>query len=146
MSDYQTVTVQSIDKKSVTIEVVEHSVSSRALASIFDEGERRGIDDGKERADKDDWIKIGAMLLFGEKAMNGDVEPQGDDPPTPSDLVTDVTRLEAAPIGEGDSKNTRYRALLRIDVKKARHAMLFKVGETFATVADLGGDFEDLFG
>lgn len=147
MSDYQTVTVKAIDKKSITIEVVEHSVSSRALASIFDEGESRGITDGKARAEKQDWLKIGAMLLFGEKAMSGDVElPEDGDEPAPEHLVTDVTKLEATPIGEGDSKNTRYRALLRIDVKKPKHTKLFTVGETFGAAADVGGDFEDIFG
>jgi hypothetical protein len=53
MSDYQSVTIKSIEKKVITIEVVEDSHDSRALASIFDEGSRRGIDDGKERAGRE---------------------------------------------------------------------------------------------
>jgi hypothetical protein len=146
MSDYQSVTIKSIEKKTVTIDVVEDSNDSRALASIFDEGARRGIDDGKERAEKQDWLKIGAMLLLGEKAMSGDLEAPEDDTPEPEHFVTDVTKVEATPIGEGNSNNTRYRAVLRVELKKGKHAKLFELGETFGAVADLGGDFEDIFG
>lgn len=48
MSAYQSVTIKSTAKKMITIEVVEDSHDSRALASIFDEGARRGIEDGKQ--------------------------------------------------------------------------------------------------
>ena len=57
-----------------------------------------------------------------------------------------MTKVETTPIGEGSSNNTRYRAVLRIALKKAKYAKLFKVGETFGAVADLGGDFGDCFG
>jgi len=146
MSDYQSVTVKAIEQKIVTIEVVEGSTNSRALASIFDQGAQRGIEDGKERAEKGDWILIGAMLLLGEKAMSGDLDAPEDDAPEPQHYVTEVTKVEATPIGEGSSNNTRYRAVLRIALKKAKYAKLFKVGETFGAVADLGGDFGDCFG
>src|SRR5450432_1721922 len=105
MSDYQSVTVKKIEKKTVTIEVVEDSADSRALASIFDEG-----------AKKDDWLKIGAMLLLEEKARNGDIEGPEDDTPQPAHFVADVTKVEATRIGEGNSENTRYRAVLRIEL------------------------------
>ncbi len=127
MSDYQTVTVKARDKAAVTIA-------------------RRGIDDGKQSADKQDWVKIGAMLLFGEKAMSGDVEAPEDGTPDPGDFVADVVTLEATTIGEGDSKNPIYRAQLRVVLKKAKHAKLFEVGESFGAVADLGGDVEEIFG
>jgi hypothetical protein len=141
MSDYQTVTIKAVDTKAVTIEVVEDSHDSRALSSLFDTGAKRGIDDGQEQAEPADWLKIGAMLLFAEKAMNGDVEPA-----QPDQLVTHVKKLEASPIGDGNSNNTRYRAVLRIELAHAKHAKLFEVDESFGAVADLGGDFDDLFG
>ena len=72
MSDYQTVTIKAVDAQAVTIEVVEDSPDSRALSSLFDTGAKRGIDDGQDHAEQADWLKIGAMLLFGEKAMNGE--------------------------------------------------------------------------
>jgi hypothetical protein len=131
MSDYQTVTVTGIAKKGVTIEVVEESFDSRALSSLFDEGPARGIEDGKEKAEKADWLKIGAMLLLGQKAMDGDLEGPEDDSPTPEYFVADVTKIEASPIGEGNSKNTRYRAVLTVTLTKAKYAKLFTVGETF---------------
>jgi|GEM_PF-6031682 len=146
MSDYQQVTVTGIAKQDVTIEVVEESFDSRALASLFDEGPARGIEDGKEKAEKADWIKIGAMLLLGQKAMDGDLEGPEDDSPTPEDFVAAVTKIEASPIGAGNSKNTRYRAVLTVTLTKAKYAKLFTVGESFGAVADLGGDFEDSFG
>src|SRR5262245_23572943 len=99
MSGYQTVTVTAVSNTSVTIEVVEH-FSSRALSSIFDLGARRGIDDGKDAAEKHDWLKIGAMLLFGEKAMSGDVE-QPEDTSGPDDFVANVVPIESTSIGEG---------------------------------------------
>lgn len=145
MSDYQKITIKAIERGAVTIEVVEN-VSSRALSSIFDAGDRRGIEDDNERATPEDWVKIGAMLLFGEKAMSGDVEAPDDGAPEPDHFVANVTKLEATPIGEGDSDNPIYRALLRVDLKNAKHAELFAVGESFGAVADLGGDFEDVFG
>jgi hypothetical protein len=146
MSDYQSVTIKSIEKKVITIEVVEDSHDSRALASIFDEGSRRGIDDGKERADANDWLKIGAMLLLGDKAMSGDIEAPDDEPPEPEHFVSDVTKVEATVIGEGSSENPRYRAVLRIELRAAKYAKVFEVGETFGAVADLGGDFDSCFG
>jgi hypothetical protein len=57
-----------------------------------------------------------------------------------------VKKLEASPIGDGNSNNTRYRAVLRIELAHAKHAKLFEVDESFGAVADLGGDFDDLFG
>jgi hypothetical protein len=146
MSDYQSVTIKSIEKKVITIEVVEDSHDSRALASILDEGSRRGIDDGKERADEKDWLKIGAMLLLGDKAMSGDIEAPDDEPPEPEHFVSDVTKVEATSIGEGNSKNPRYRAVLRIELRAAKYAKVFEVGETFGAVADLGADFDSCFG
>lgn len=145
MSSYQKVTVVAVEDHTVTIEVVEDSADSRALSSIFDEGDARGIDDGKETADEADWLKIGAMLLLGEKAMEGEVEPQ-DDLPEPEQFVTDVRKIEASPIGAGNSGNQRYRAVLEIDVATSELAEIFSVGESFDAVADLGGDFEDMFG
>ncbi len=146
MSDYQSVTIRSIEKKVITIEVVEDSHDSRALASIFDVGAKRGIDDGKEHADKDDWIKIGAMLLLGDKAMSGEIEAKDDDAPEPEHFVVDVTKVEATAIGEGNSNNQRYRAVLRVELRAAKYAKVFAVGETFGAVADLGGDFDASFG
>jgi hypothetical protein len=146
MSSYQSVTIKSIVKKVITIEVVEDSHDSRALASIFDEGERRGIEDGKQVADRDDWLLIGAMLLLGDKAMNGDIEAPDDESPEPQHFVADVTKVEATPIGEGNSGNPRYRAVLRIELRAAKYAKVFAVGETFSAVADPGGDFDACFG
>ena len=146
MSSYQTVTIRSIEKKVITIEVVVDSHDSRALASLFDEGPRRGISDDKQRADREDWLLIGAMLLLGEKAMNGDIEGPEDDEPEPGQFVTDVKKIEATEIGEGNSNNPRYRAVLRVELRLAKYAKVFKVGETFGAVADPGGDFESIFG
>lgn len=146
MSDYQSVTIKSILKKVIVIEVVEDSHDSRALASIFDEGARRGIEDGKQVADRQDWLTIGAMLLLGDKAMSGDIEAPEDDTPEPRHFVVDVTKIEATPIGEGNSGNPRYRALLRVELRLAKYAKVFTVGETFGAVADLGGDFDSIFG
>ncbi len=146
MSDHQSVTVKTIHQNVVTIEVVEDSHDSRALASIFDEGAARGIDDGKKLAEKQDWVKIGAMLLLGDKAINGELEAPEDDTLEPEHFVKDVAKVEATPIGQGNSKNTRYRAVLQIELTEAKYAELFTSGETFGAVADLGGDFEYLFG
>jgi hypothetical protein len=80
-----------------------------------------------------------------EKARAGDVRPPESGPPTPEGFVENVTKLEATSIGEGDSSNPIYRALLRVDLTNAKHAKLFRVGESFGAVADLGGDFDELF-
>lgn len=133
ISDYQSVTINAIEETTITIEVTEVG-DSRALASLFDEG-----------AEKEDWLKIGAMLLLGEKAMNGDI-PMPDDLAEPEHFVTNVTKVEATPIGEGNANNTLYRAVLRIELADAEYAEVFEVGESFGAVADLGGDFEDIFG
>ena len=146
MSNYQSVTVESVEGDVVEVVVVEDSHDSRALSSLFDEGAARGIDDGKAHAEAPDWVKIGAMLLFGEKAMNGDVEAPGDETPEPEHFVREVVKLDATRIGEGNSGNARYRARLRVVLKKRKFAKVFEVGETFGAVADLGGDFDESFG
>jgi hypothetical protein len=134
MSDYQTVTVKEIDpaKKTVTIEVEEHP-DSRALASLFD-----------APATPADWRKIAAMLLLDEKAREGEIDPP-EDGPDPDAFVSKVEKLEATVLGDGEANNRTYRATLRVTVKRVSLAKKFSVGETFGAVADLGGDFDDLF-
>ena len=134
MSDYQTVTVKAVDKKNVTLEVVEESGDSNALASLFDEA-----------AEKEDWLKIGAMLLLEDKARSGDVDAPEDDSPTPEHFVAEVAKIDATPIGKGNANNTRYRAVLRIQLVRSQDVKLFEVGQTWGAVADINGDFDNLF-
>ena len=64
MSDYQSVTVKTINPNVVTIEVVEDSHDSRALASIFDQCAARDIDEGKKLAKKQDWLAHTPAFAF----------------------------------------------------------------------------------
>jgi len=91
-------------------------------------------------------LKIGAMLLLGDKTMSGDIEAPDDESSEPEHFVSDVTKVEATSIGEGNAKNPRYRAVLRIELRAAKYAKVFEVGETFGAVADLGADFDSCFG
>lgn len=146
MTDYQTITVRSVDRQVIVIEVIEMA-SSRAIACLIDSGEARGIADGLAHTDPLDKLSIAAQLLLGEKGMDGELEPldldAGDGPET---LVTAVEVIAAANIGDGDSFNAIYRATLRITLAKAEHARHFAVGESFRAVADIGNDFFDFFG
>lgn len=143
MSDYQKVTIKHVRGNEITIEVVENS-SSRALSSIFDTGADRGID-GANEASTEDWLKIGAMLLIDEKARNGDVSPVDEDAIEPNQFVSRVEKVEATVLGRGDSRNPYYRAVLVVELKEPEHAAVFEEGQSFGAVADLGGDFDNLF-
>jgi hypothetical protein len=148
VSDYQRVVVKAIDLETntVTIDVEEYS-DSRALSSLFDKRPYRGFGaDGETEASEEDWIKIGAMLLLEDKVRSGKIDAPDDGSPEPAQYVSKVVKLIATKLGEGSSDNAIYQASLAVTLVDGGHAKLFEAEETWGAVADLGGDFDNMFG
>ncbi len=69
-----------------------------------------------------------------------------DDSPEPGQYVSKVSKLTATKIGDGSSDNAVYKARLAVTLVRAAHVKLFKARQTWGAVADLGGDFDNIFG
>jgi hypothetical protein len=64
-------------------------------------------------------------LLFDEKAREREIDEPEDGPDA---LVSKVEKIDATPLGEGNSDNPIYRATLRVTVRKASLAKKSRVG------------------